>query len=159
MAAATRRSISGATIRCEGLQGTFGCKVGACVTLWGQGPTLVVVRSTTGHTFGGYAHAPWTSANSLSNTAGCFLFLVENPHNDAPTCFECKNAAYAMYCDATHGPAFGNGHDLCIHPNGDACQSYTQLGTAYTDTLGRGQATFTGAGNYTAEDYEVWAVT
>jgi len=131
-----------------------------CVTLWGQGPTLVVVRSTTGHTFGAYAHAPWTSAGNWPNTAGCFLFLVENPHNDAPTCFECKDAAHAMYCYSAHGPAFGGNHDLCIHPGGDAGQSYTHVSNVYyTDTLGRGAATFTGARNYTAEDYEVWAVT
>jgi len=133
-----------------------------CVTLWGQGPTLVVVRSTTGHTFGGYAHAPWTSVGNYTNTAGCFLFLVENPHNDAPTCFECKSAPHAMNCSAGYGPTFGGGHDLCIHP-GDAGQSYTNFpnssGFGYTDTLGRGAATFTGAQSFTVEDYEVWAVT
>ena len=118
------------------------------------------MRSTTGHTFGGHAVAPWTSAVAHTTTAGCFLFLVENPHNDAPTCFECKNKETSTVCNPNFGPTFGTGHDLAIH-NG----SYTARSSSftyfhcYTDTLGRGQATFTGAQVFTAEDYEVWSVT
>ncbi len=116
------------------------------------------MRSTTGHTFGGYASAPWTSANAYTNVAGCFLFLVENPHNDAPTCFECSSVQYAMCCRSDHGPAFGGGCDLVLHPGGDAARSLTNFPHSYTDTLGRANATFTGASTFTAEDYEVWAV-
>ncbi len=129
-----------------------------------QGPTLVIVRSTTGHTFGGHAVAPWTSTGAATTTAGCFLFLVENPHNDAPTCFECKNTQYSTRCVSSYGPTFGSvtlggGYDLVIHEGGDTARSYTNFPHSYTDTLGRGNATFTGAPGFTAEDYEVWAVT
>ncbi len=116
------------------------------------------MRSTTGHTFGGYASAPWTTAEVYINAAGCFLFLVENPHNDAPTCFECSTVQNAMRCTSDRGPAFGGGHDLVLHHGGDTAQSYTAFPYSYTDTLGRGRATFTGANNFTPEDYEVWAV-
>ncbi len=119
---------------------------------------MVIVRSTTGHTFGAYASAPWTSANSHTNVGGCFLFLVENPHNDAPTCFDCTNTTYAMCCYLNHGPIFGSGHDIGISPGGDAAQSHANFPSSYADTLGRGNATFTGAKNFTPEDYEVWAV-
>ena len=85
------------------------------------------------------------------------MFLVENPHNDAPTCFECSSVQYAMLCKPNYGPTFGN-HALVLHQNGDTSQSYTNLPQSYTDTLGRGQATFTGAQIFTPEDYEVWAV-
>ena len=85
------------------------------------------------------------------------MFLVENPHNDAPTCFECSNVQYAMYCGPNHGPTFG-GHALVLYEGSDTAQSYTNLPNSYTDTLGRGQATFTGAQVFTPEDYEVWAV-
>jgi hypothetical protein len=117
------------------------------------------VRSTTGHTFGGYASAPWTTAKAYTNTAGCFLFLVENPHNDAPTCFECSNVSNAMGCGcgSDYGPTFGGGHDLtldCI----SSSHTYTNFPHSYTDTLGRANATFTGARDFTPEDYEVWAV-
>ena len=112
------------------------------------------MRSTTGHTFGGYASAPWNSANSWINAAGCFLFLVENPHGDAPTCFEYKNDGHAMHGYSDYGPTFGYGYDL--HISSDGSGSYTNFPTSYTDTLGRGNATFTGACSFTLEDYEVW---
>ncbi len=121
----------------------------------GQGPTLVIVRSTTGHTFGGYASAPWDNADVRINAKGCFMFLVENPHGDAPTCFEYNNDGKAMHGGPTHGPIFGFGSDLYISSDGSS--SYTGFPTSYTDTLGRGHATFTGAYKFTPEDYEVWA--
>ena len=112
------------------------------------------MRSTTGHTFGGYASAPWHSANAYINAAGCFLFLVENPHGDAPTCFEYKNDGYAMLGGSSYGPDFGSGPDLYISSDGSS--SNTGFPHSFTDTLGRGEATFTGAQYFTAEDYEVW---
>ena len=113
------------------------------------------MRSTTGHTFGAYASAPWNSAGSYINAAGCFLFLVENPHGDAPTCFEYKEDGKAMFGNSAYGPLFGGGFDLCITSDGSLCS--TRFPRSYTDTLGRGAATFTGAQHFTPEDYEVWA--
>ena len=113
------------------------------------------MRTDTGHTFGGYASAPWNSGTSYTNAAGCFLFLVENPHGDAPTCFECKNDGYAMFGSSGNGPIFGSGNDLYISSDGSS--SYTAFPYSYTDTLGRGNETFTGAQGFTPEDYEVWA--
>jgi hypothetical protein len=121
------------------------------------------VRSTTGHTFGAYASAPWNSSDVYINAVGCFLFLVENPHGDAPTCFKCKNNELAMCGYSDQGPTFGDGHDLLITSDGRL--SYTSIPNSYTDTLGRGQATFTtgaqvfhaGIQVFNAEDYEVWA--
>jgi hypothetical protein len=119
------------------------------------------VRSTTGHTFGAYASKAWNSAKGYINAAGCFLFLVENPHGDAPTCFECKQNRLAMYGHICQGPTFGSGHDICISDESASaeCESYTLFPCSYTDTLGRGDATFTGAEVYTAEEYEVWKAT
>ena len=114
------------------------------------------MRSTTGHTFGGYASAPWHSAGNWIDAAGCFLFLVENPHGDAPTCFECKEDGKAMFGHSVYGPIFGGGHDLHIYSS-DGISSHTNFPHSYTDTLGRGNATFTGAKDFTPEDYEVWA--
>ena len=113
------------------------------------------MRSTTGHTFGAYASAPWNSVGSYIDAAGCFLFLVENPHGDAPTCFEYNNNGQAMFGYPGYGPTFGGAHDL--HITSDGSGSYTGFPGSYTDTLGRGAATFTGATHFTAEDYEVWA--
>jgi hypothetical protein len=63
-----------------------------------------------------------------------------------------------MCCGANRGPCFGGGHDIGVHETGDAGPSYTNFPHGYTDTLGRGNATFTGAANFTVEDYEVWGV-
>jgi hypothetical protein len=62
------------------------------------------------------------------------------------------------YCssNSSYGPTFG-GHDLtldCAASGG----TYVNFPVSYTDTLGRGKATFTGAQKFTPEDYEVWAV-
>jgi hypothetical protein len=46
-------------------------------------------------------------------------------------------------------------HDLFITSDGSS--SFTNFPFSYTDTLGRGNATFTGAYSFTLEDYEVWA--
>ncbi len=86
------------------------------------------------------------------------MFLVENPLNDAPTCFDCTITAHAMYCHRNYGPCFGTGFDIGIFPGSDATQSHTNFPGGYADTLGRKNATFTGANNFTPEDYEVWAV-
>jgi hypothetical protein len=124
------------------------------------------VRSDTGHTFGGYASVPWKISSCHTNAAGCFLFLVENPHGDAPTCFECKDDGHAIAACSNHGPQFGWG-DLTIpqtFPN-PSNPAYMEKGgsigfpSSYTDTLGRGNATFTGAKKFNLEDYEVWAAT
>ena len=85
---------------------------------------------------------------------GSFLFLVENPHGDAPTCFECKNNDCGLYGNPGFGPLFG---DADLHLTSDGSGSYTGFPSSYTDTLGRGNATFTGARGFNAEDYEVWA--
>ena len=63
-----------------------------------------------------------------------------------------------MYCNPNYGPTFGGGHDIVIFDGGDAAQSYTSFPSSYADTLGRGNATFTGARDFTPADYEVWAV-
>ena len=63
-----------------------------------------------------------------------------------------------QFLTSNFGPSFGHGFTLGLHPRGDTGQSYTKLPDSYTDTLGRGSATFTGAQDFTPEDYEVWAV-
>jgi hypothetical protein len=117
----------------------------------------VIVRSNTGNTFGGYAAASWHSQSAYVSAAGCFLYLVDNPHGDAPTTFEHQNKGPAIAGFPSHGPVFGSGSgsDICITGNGSS--SHTAFPLSYCDTLGRGHATFTGSYNFTPEDYEVWA--
>ena len=90
------------------------------------------------------------------------MFWVENPQGRAPGCLDCVNPAKALHggSNSSNGPFFhGGGHclNLCAHNN--PASSYAQPIPAYPDTTGLGNALFTGAEQFTLEDYEVWAAT
>jgi hypothetical protein len=61
-----------------------------------------------------------------------------------------------MHGNSSHGPVFGACNDLYI--TSDGMSSNTNF-SSYTDTLGQGDATFTGSRKFALEDYEVWAIT
>ncbi len=119
------------------------------------------MRSSTGHTFGGYAAGPWHSQGRFENYPGSFIFLVENPHGNAPTFFECRDSAYAVECGPPYYPWFGEfgggSGDFALFNGAQGCS--LRFPSSYIDTLGHGNATFTGAadGKFTLEDFEVWA--
>ena len=129
-----------------------------------QGPTLVIVRSTNGFTFGGYAAAAWHNNNACIRAAGSFVFWVENPQGRAPGCLDCAMPANALFggCNSAYGPMFdaatGNGCMYICSSNNPATSQIAPTPT-YPDTTGLGVALFTGAFKFTLEDYEVWAVT
>ncbi len=113
-----------------------------------QGPTLIIVRSSTRHTFGGFANASWTSGQggqglfgACIHAPGSFLFTVKNPWGDAPEAFDCCSDGGAMTGNASWGPCFGG--DIGISDAGAACHSF--FPSSYSDTLGRGKHAFTGA--------------
>ncbi len=60
-----------------------------------------------------------------------------------------------MFGGSDCGPTFGYGFDLHISSDGSGSKTYFPV--SYSDTLGRADATFTGARGFTPEDYEVWA--
>ena len=122
------------------------------------------MRSTNGFTFGGYAAAAWHNGGSAPiAAAGSFVFWVENPQGRAPGCLDCVNPASALNsgCNSWYGPLFNGGSGRCLRlcENSDPAQSYAQPSTGYPDTTGLGNARFTGAYQFTPEDYEVWAAT
>ncbi len=85
--------------------------------------------------------------------------LPENPQGRAPACLDCAKLATAMCggCNSVNGPIFSGGMSLC--PNNNPASSFARPSAVYPDTTGLGVALFTGAGTFTPEDYEVWAVT
>ena len=122
------------------------------------------MRSTNGFTFGGYAAAAWNNgANAPIAAAGSFVFWVENPQGRAPGCLDCVNPAKALLsgCNSMFGPLFhgGNGRCLRLCDSDNPAVSYAQPSPGYPDTTGLGDALFTGAKQFTTEDYEVWAAT
>ena len=73
----------------------------------GVGDTLVLVKSKNGHSFGGFAHPPWSSKGSHTRDDSERSFLLT-----------CRNKTkhllirpqYAIYCHTSYGPTFGDLH-------------------------------------------------
>ena len=122
-----------------------------------KGPTMVIIRSTGGYLFGGYASQAWTSSGSYTNAADSFLFLLTNANGSQPTKFLYNNNGHAFYNAQGYGPTFGSNHDLYISDQSNANNSsYCNIPGSYANTLGLGQATFTGAHNFQTTEIEVF---
>ena len=121
------------------------------------------MRSTNGFTFGGYAAAAWNNGGgAYIAAAGSFVFWVENPQGRAPGCLDCVNPAQALWSGANskYGPhLYGGGDCLRLCTSNNPATSFAQPTPGYPDTTGLGVALFTGAYQFTLEDYEVWAAT
>ena len=122
-----------------------------------QGPTMVIIRSTGGYLFGAYASQPWKSIGNYVNAQNSFLFLLTNANGNQPTKFLYNNNGHGLYDNQTSGPTFGSGHDLHISNQSNANNSsYCNISSSYPNTLGLGQATFTGAHNFQTTEIEVF---
>ena len=144
----------------------------------GKGATLTLIRADTGSTFfkkrcvfGGYTGAPWGSVDERAACPDAFLFSVVGPH--------CTMARFplrpgkegdAVYHNPGLGPCFGHS-DLVVSGGGKATDPFD--GTShcrrfgdpawgvYTDAVGTGPRTFTGAikdGLFKPVDIEVYAI-
>ena len=114
-----------------------------------QGPTIILCKNEKDNIFGAYASISWTSYGGYKTVNGSFLFTLTNIHGTAPTKYpNTKNYEYAVYQHSSNGPTFGNGFDLYICNNClNNTSSYTYLGNAYSDVLGKGNSIFTGDNN------------
>jgi len=120
------------------------------------GPTISIIRSTGNFIFGGYNPQNWTSSSAYLPGGGSFIFTLNNSYGDPPTVFR-WNVSYGPYDNATYGPTFGGGHDMHVSNNSNSITgSYSNFPNSYTDTLGRGNATFTGAKNFQVSEIEVF---
>lgn len=124
-----------------------------------QGPTMVIIRSIGGYLFGGYASQPWSTNGSYTNAPNSFLFLLTNANGNQPTKFPYNNNGHAFYNHQNYGPTFGNGHDLYVSNQSNANNSsYCNMTGIYSypNSLGLGQATFTGTHNFQTTEVEVF---
>lgn len=129
-----------------------------------KGPTLTLIRSDNGYTFGGYSGVSWARNGLYAECASAFLFAVTSPHGYV-TRFPLKQSStsYAVYGLTSMGPAFGN-VDMALRsgslspsvPFSPVC--IVSVGRAYEDVWGKGEGTFTGHATFTPEDVEVFAV-
>jgi hypothetical protein len=124
-----------------------------------QGPTMTIIQSNNNYLFGGYTSISWTSDGSYKNDTIAFIFTLTNPHNIPPTKYliQTDKTGYAVYHNSSYAPTFGGGHDICLANASNANNSsYANFPHSYTDTTGKGNATFTGAYNFTTSDIEVY---
>ena len=84
----------------------------------GVGDTLVLVKSKNGHSFGGFAHPPWSlnGGNIRDDSEKSFLLTCRNKTKHLLT-----RPQYAIYCNPSYGPTFG---DLHIS-NNTKCNNYS----------------------------------
>jgi hypothetical protein len=129
----------------------------------GKSNTITIVLTTDGFILGGFTPIAWDSSGSWkADTSGqSFLFSVKNPHNRDFCRFGLQNQQQAILCHSSNGPTFGGGYDLYIANdcNGNA-NSYTNLGNGYVNNtnIPRTQV-FTGQGNFTVKEIEVFTLT
>jgi hypothetical protein len=112
----------------------------------GHAHTLTIIR-TVGESdllpscvFGAYTACTWDSVSGYKRDTDrreSFLFNTRAVCSGEPRRYAHTGVDYAIYCNGTYGPTFGNGHDLhvcdgCDRANG----SWTKLGTAYSAGAG-----------------------
>ena len=98
-----------------------------------KGPTLTLIKTNAGHTFGGFTTISWDSSNTYKNDTQSFLFSV-----DKQTKYPIVNAyTNAIYCHQSYGPTFGNGHNIYVSDNSNSnTTSYVRSAYAYNMPAG-----------------------
>jgi len=97
-----------------------------------QGPTVVIVESTTGAVFGGYTDATWSNSNKYVTSTKSFLFRLRPSFRRYP--LKAGQERYAIYDKKNYGPVFGyqSNHDLHIsNAPLTSTGSYTYGGRSY----------------------------
>jgi hypothetical protein len=125
----------------------------------GKGPTVVVVRSESGHVFGGATDGSWTRAIECTQAAAFLLGLQTEGNGSQPMELALKpgEEGKAMFNSPRLGPVFGGGFYLFVN---DEANVYASSGQ-HLDTCGDaglGISCFTANAEFTVAEYEVFAV-
>ena len=103
-----------------------------------KGPTLVLIQSADGASYGGYTSISWTSNNQYQTDTKAFLFRIANFANSstqqASEKFARNGNANDVYGASNYGPTFGGGHDLLTFRNNG--QILTCSPSSYSAHLG-----------------------
>ena len=121
-----------------------------------QGPTICLFKNEKGNIFGGYTSISWGTDNNYHSANDSFIFTLTNIHGTAPTKYPNTNSNYSVCHYSERGPAFGDGHDICIfndYLNNN--NSYSNIGSSYQDVLGKGCSIFTGDANNNNHNFKL----
>jgi len=131
--------------------GFTGAKFHECCN--NKGETFIIIKSQNNYIFGGYSPRSWTSCNNWINDAKAFIFTIKNPYNIPPTKY-LNNGSNSMYDHSSYLSAFGGGHDFYV--NATTCN--VAFPNTYTDTTGKGTATFFGTTSIAISEMEVFII-
>jgi len=117
----------------------------------GKGPTVVIIKTTTGKIFGGYTDVNWDNDNQWHHSSTSFIFRLRPDIG----WYELKTTyrSYAVLHNKNYGPVFGFGCDISVSHNAlDTQDSYVRGHTyaALRNTLNGGTR------NFQVEDYVVY---
>jgi hypothetical protein len=118
-----------------------------------KGPTLTLIKTVAGHTFGGFTTISWDSTTAYKNDTQSFLFSVEK-QTKYPIV---NNYGNAIYCHSSYGPTFGGGHTIHVADNSNSnTSSYVQKDYNYNMPAGaNGNHSILTDGNTTFQTTEV----
>jgi hypothetical protein len=118
-----------------------------------KGPSLTLIKTVAGHTFGGFTTISWNTSTGWTNDTQSFLFSV-----DKQTKYPIASGYdYAIYCGSSYGPTFGSGHTIHVSDNSNSnTSSYVNGGSPYNIPAGaNGNYSILTDGNYNFQTTEV----
>ena len=131
-----------------------------------KGKTLVLIKNTSGHIFGGFASIPWANSGGRKQAPGSFLFTLTNMHGIQPTKFDLndENVGYAVSHYDDSGPVFGNSGNsdgVYIQNNCNSNMDSNAAFSVYKDTTEKGDSILsssTGTNHFQVREIEVYRV-
>lgn len=117
--------------------------------------TLVLIKTNFGKTCGGFTEVAWSCYGGYREQSNSFLFSI-----DQKAKFPLKKAwqKYSICVDTSYLPTFGGGHDLHLADLANTSQNnYSSFGHSF-ETGVCSTCNFTGAYNFTIEEYEVFEI-
>jgi hypothetical protein len=130
-----------------------------------KGESVTVIKSTSGHLFGGYSSISWESPTNgeTKNAPNSFIYTLSNPHGIAPSKFPLR-FPQAVRITKKHGPIFGARPylgvgiwcDIIIRDNCNTAENSIFFPSSYLDTTTKGDKLFTGAKTFQVADIEVF---
>ena len=128
-----------------------------------KGKTLVLIKNTSGHVFGGFASIPWSCSGGSKQAPGSFLFTLTNMHRIHPTKFSLKNEndGSAVEHITTNGPVFGDSNGLWIYTDCNRNNNSNCGFSSYNNITGKGCSIFSsnsGDNHFQVQEIEVFKV-